>query len=479
MALRGWGSLCPRRRHGVPRSSLVLGGAVLLGRVSSASSSTPAAERDGGVCSEVHGSPCDIVPHEVVGADSIEAVRLRYATWELQDLTRIVSGSSREKPFVGGLVAFDVANRSEFYMQVGSAYHDFDQYSLRQIQVHSPSQHTFLGRRLPLEVQLWHEPFDKNFRSGIRTTQQEIEKNLVLLKKTLAEYAEKVRIVSAGNERNISLPSMEMERDLKTFKRHKVELVGKELLKKVESLWLSIQALELTLRGLVDRINRPQFARLAVLSMLFRSSDASTPPQAKASQFVRWLADVVEGDSSSTSSTPEDGARRNTFDFRRLPYQSTKDVKEAAVRQVFSYEGSFTQPPCTPVVNWFVGSEPLVAHGGEVLRLLNLSVEAKFKDSGSKGNMTKLVEGIGAKSVWWSGSVQDTEQAVPSLPRRVLQVSQLSVDFFTPPHEGFNRESFERLSWSWVSIYCGTFLFTSTGMLCTALGICAKQICDQ
>ncbi|CAJ1435915.1 unnamed protein product, partial [Effrenium voratum] len=38
---------------------------------------------------------------------------------------------------------------------------------------------------------------------------------------------------------------------------------------------------------------------------------------------------------------------------------------------VFTYQGSFTRPPCTPVVQWFLMSEPQAADEKDVLSLVS------------------------------------------------------------------------------------------------------------
>merc|ERR1711920_545014 len=94
------------------------------------------------------------------------------------------------------------------------------------------------------------------------------------------------------------------------------------------------------------------------------------------STFTRWLDRAAREwknhslvDSSEASQLSEEVPE--LFDFAKLPYQGTKDIGGGIIHRMYMYHGRFTRPPCTPVLQWFLASEPLIAYSANLAQLVN------------------------------------------------------------------------------------------------------------
>eukprot|EP00929_Paragymnodinium_shiwhaense_P028255 TRINITY_DN16416_c0_g1_i1.p1 TRINITY_DN16416_c0_g1~~TRINITY_DN16416_c0_g1_i1.p1 ORF type:complete len:577 (-),score=150.22 TRINITY_DN16416_c0_g1_i1:55-1785(-) len=524
---------------------------------------------EGGCLRRERSSPVNVVPQNSVPERSTDTVRLEYGKWDLHSFKRIGSMKDRQ------LCTLGVQGREGGRIQVGHRYNDFDEYVLQSIQVHSPSEHTFLGRRLPLEIQLWHQPTLLVDLAEVKERRQKVRKALADLRQQVSAWgysAEQLQTVSG----NYSFPSLKIETDWVVSARGRINDVGRDVVEGVFELESELKALNMQTQTLLVRLKREKSARLAVLSIFIRPSDSSEPSEKFASEFVAWITRVLranpkgvdsvllnatsilpphqaardaddfqEGSSSSSMSSsgpklpaagegrqpppaatpapthqekreepsrtappathpakpkpppppplPEqdhvkarrlrEGISGDSFEFEKIPFAGAiKDRGEAEMHHVLAYDGSFTTAPCTPVVRWFLSSEPLVAYAPDMVRLINESLAALEVDAATpqaaKAFKTRLLDGLARREVWWSGPVDQTMKVEPALPTRELKAMTVSTFPFEAPQAQLNSAAVAGLPWGYVHFYCAAFLVTSVAMLSMTLGLCAQQFCD-
>merc|ERR1711904_463829 len=121
-----------------------------------------------------------------------------------------------------------------------------------------------------------------------------------------------------------------------------------------------------------------------------------------------------------------------------------------------------------------MGTEPLIAHGKDVLRLVNASLASRGKSSNSVG-----LSDLGGENVWWGGDITRAPKTEPPLPSRSVSAVVLSNVPFRPPSASLNSETVGVLPWAYINWYCGTFLTCSVLMLCITCGLCAQRICQD
>jgi len=267
-----------------------------------------------------------------------------------------------------------------------------------------------------------------------------------------------------------------------------------------------------------------------VLSLLFLASGGNTPAQHEASAFLQWLATAVDQETQATGSNSgraepngeaeseaagEDevgdeyendaeslgaeteamagagggdkdanasgsGMGPEAFEFASLPYRGAKDIAGSSVHMVLTYQGSFTQPPCIPIVQWFVAAEPFVAHSEDVMRLVNRSSSAHEGGGDPCGGLPCDFQGLGlGQGIWWDGPIDGTPKVAQPLPQRELHSMALSKHGFRQPMALLSSTTVSALPWWDIHFYSAVFLFCSVLMLCTTCGLCAQRFCSQ
>jgi carbonic anhydrase len=139
----------------------------------------------------------------------------------------------------------------------------------------------------------------------------------------------------------------------------------------------------------VDRTAPARGSRIPtiVLGYLYKVGDKADP----------LLADIL------SSPLPEEGATQTRTMFPIIPRQ----------RKYFHYQGSFTTPPCTEVVEWLVGSEMLTATQAQINAFLD-----KFPHEDPLGN-ARHIQPLNGRTVKIRTFTQDplsTELQTPTSP---------------------------------------------------------------
>eukprot|EP00931_Biecheleriopsis_adriatica_P047765 TRINITY_DN27557_c0_g1_i1.p1 TRINITY_DN27557_c0_g1~~TRINITY_DN27557_c0_g1_i1.p1 ORF type:complete len:495 (-),score=105.06 TRINITY_DN27557_c0_g1_i1:43-1485(-) len=448
-------------------------------------------------------SPANLVPHSAEPWGS--SVRLEYEAWNLSSLK---VDDSEDAPGVANLV-FD-GPEGGGTAQVGTRFSDMDEYVLRKIRIAFPSEHTFLHRRLPLEVQLWHEPVIQRdiFRLSLRRA--EAQEMLSKFLGQLERWRGQLKDLEAPSAGNMSFPNLRTERDWADAAREDSAEDGHDLLREAQRLQKKIAAIDEKVESLNERLQRPDSARVVVLSMLFTSSREQL---GLAAHFVRWLAAAVRKQQAQKPDVKHNASRHQgqaaagwksvherrletkgdgnqdvadseEFLFQTLRF-SDKDAQsstDSLSHAAFAYEGSFTRPPCTPVVHWFISSEPLVAGAEDLLSLATVLPGGPLLQEGCEqgGGGECLPDLNAAAGVWWSGPVQSTPEVKEKLPDVSLHVAALGFGGFVKPKETHLSSGLvSQLPWIYVQACCMVLLLCSIVMLATACSMWSHQCCDQ
>mmetsp|Transcript_59874 Transcript_59874/g.193965 ORF Transcript_59874/g.193965 Transcript_59874/m.193965 type:complete len:324 (+) Transcript_59874:87-1058(+) len=304
----------------------------------------------------------------------------------------------------------------------------------------------------------------------IREQRARAQQQLAGFHQRILEWGSVVRDVQHTERTNNSFPNLQTEEDWVTMTRNQAERYGESVLSEAKRLRREMEGIDARTTGLLNEMNRPNSARVMVLSLLFISSDVVNPQQSQASGFFRWLhAAAGSGAKAPTVAANATDGEDVTFDFGLLPYQGSKDVGGGSARSVFGYDGSLTEPPCTPIVRWFVASEPLTASSRDLLALVNGSLSANLSRAagGSLGDL------------WWEGGIEEAPETGAKLPSKKIWTSVLSTEPFKKTEERLSSDTMSLLSWDYIRFYCMAFLLCSLIMLCTTCGMWARQCLEQ
>lgn len=172
---------------------------------------------------------------------------------------------------------------------MGSRYDNLDEYMLRSITVHMPSEHTFLGRRMPVEVQLWHDPIIHHDLRDLQEKRQKAQKMLNEFHAKVKLWGEEVRSFQHGAFTD-PFPNLKTEEDWSDTAREHINSHGEKITEEARLLRAQMQEIDDGSVALITKLKRDGAARSVVLSLLFRRSDVTTPHQLEASKFFQWLA---------------------------------------------------------------------------------------------------------------------------------------------------------------------------------------------
>lgn len=365
-------------------------------------------------------------------------------------------------------------------IQVGHQLDDHDTYVLRSVRVRTPSQHSFLGVKLPVEVQLWHEPMFEQDLADLRREHSTVSSNLSAVQASLDVWRTELERLGAADESNRTFPNAQTVEAWMTAVRGRSDRAGAALLEEARRLYGQMREVDRRAAKIVAALKRPGASRLAVLSVFFRAGD---DPHPEASAFLRWLSSeagdsptadgVAEGDDRGRAGLEAEGR----FEFARVPYAKGKDV--GGVHEAFSYEGSFVEPPCMPVVRWFVVSEPMVALREDILRIVNVTQRAASQHAGECEGVECIAGSILGDDVWMDGLIRDVPRREPALPERTIHTVVLSIEPFKKSGASLSSDTVSNLPWGYIQFYCGAFLVCSIVMLCTTCLLCAQNCCDK
>jgi len=423
-------------------------------------------------------SPINIVPPSAVPVDS--SIRLQYGVWGRDSLQRVAGSRGRG-------VDLHFEGKRGGSIQVGHQFDDHDAYILRSIRVRAPSEHSFLGVRLPVEVQLWHEPMLEQDLADLRAEHQTVSSNLSAVQVSLDNWRTELERLGAADEINRTFPNTKTVEAWMAAVRGRSEVAGAALLDEARLLYGQMHEVNRQAAGIAAALRRPGASRLAVLSVFFRAGDEAHP---EASAFLRWLAREAEGDVGEARSgrgAPNrmeaerghvDLEAEGRFEFARVPYAKGKDV--GGVHKAFSYEGSFVEPPCMPVVRWFVVSEPLVALREDILHIVNVTQQFAMQGSSECQGAACSAGGVlGEPDVWMDGLIRDVPRREPPLPQRTIRTVVLSIEPFKKSGARLSSDTVSNLPWGYIQFYCGAFLVCSIVMLITTCLLCSQNCCDK
>eukprot|EP00930_Biecheleria_cincta_P036987 TRINITY_DN2535_c0_g1_i1.p1 TRINITY_DN2535_c0_g1~~TRINITY_DN2535_c0_g1_i1.p1 ORF type:complete len:570 (+),score=130.07 TRINITY_DN2535_c0_g1_i1:27-1712(+) len=522
-------------------------------------------------------SPANVVPSAAKSWDG--SLRLQYEVWNRSSLhledhsSSEDDGSEADRPSTLNLV-FQGAEGGGM-AQVGKRFSDLDEYVLRKIRIACPSEHTVLDRKVPMEVQLWHEPTIHRDLYRLGEERSQAQQMLQRFETETASWYDSVKHLEAPSGNNRSFPSLKTERDWADAAQADIIQDGEALLTLSEKLRRQIAVIDEKTATLNARLQRPDAARVVVLSLLFLSPHEldATASEAAPAHFASWLANTARelrqqqqqqqqqeaaarAAANHSTATSQQGSlkqnlsgheelnqldaiargqpvssslgevsenpslrsnlRRNLqaedaaaaaepestenyedvegrkpaimheFDFESLRPVG-KDLEGSLSQAAFMYDGGFTRPPCTPVVRWFIASEPLAARAQDLLALAGLlpghllMSDKDCIDAGHAGDKKGCRAGINpSDGVWWDGPVKETPEVPQKFPVATLGTASLGFGaFHKPPESHLSTEMVSQLPWPYIQASCAILLICSVMMLGMTCGMWSLQCCDQ
>ncbi|CAK9003177.1 Titin (Connectin) [Durusdinium trenchii] len=297
----------------------------------------------GELCAGHFQSPIDIEPKNARPSDV--QIRLSYAPWRVEDVKW--AGIDPD-----GVPRIRFKDRSQVgKVQVGSGYHDFDEYFLSAIEVHAPSEHTLRQASWAMEVQFWHDPLPLARADDLVQHSQEILEDLddassriAALHRAEASLRDQLdgRRSPSWTEHVGGFWSSKQALDWVDAAKGDVSAVTSLLKQDAKVVLGHTNKLQDEVTSVVEAQNRKYAGHRVVLSMfVLRASPVFLGEMnGTATALVRWLHKAL------ASAREKDSA----------PLE-LKAVLGAGTT-LYGYEGSVPRPPCTPNVRWFVLGEP-------------------------------------------------------------------------------------------------------------------------
>eukprot|EP00913_Durusdinium_trenchii_P000040 g36.t1 len=352
-------------------------------------------------------------------------------------------------------------------------------YVLQRLRVAMPSEHTLLGRHFPIEVQLWHEPAIHRDIRMLIADRTKVQQMLRRFQELTQDWQGELQQLEdpADNE---SFPDLQTEQDwAESVRQHSVKETehgdGAFLMEHVQQLHERILQIDQQVELLNARLQRPESARMVVLSLFYWTPHTA---ETEAGEVLKWLH-------QSVTRNVEAGA--GAMENRTQPQAVTEELRKKDTLTAFGYEGSFTRPPCTPVVRWFLISEPQAArakeHGWLFLRrwltpgvdILGLA-DVLRSDQSTECQQAEGLEvcGLGLRpsdGVWWRGPIKQTPKSPRSLPDLPMRTASLG-----PGREThLSAQLVSQLPWPYVQACCAVLLLCSVAMLGTTCSMWSNQ----
>lgn len=402
-------------------------------------------------------SPINVVPSTAL--PSTISVRTSYGRWHVSDV---------QPRRIGRVNLSFISDAGGGVAQVGTGYDDFDLYVLRSIELKAPSEHTFMGRRLPAEVQLWHEPSITNDLSVLQKRRKDAHTELKQFVQEINEWGAVVGGLRNSSSKEALFPSLETEKDWVTMVRDEADVSGRKVLSRALHVRSVIKDIDRSIASLIRNVKRPSSARAMAISLLLLSSEVETPQQAQANNFVKWLLSAARSPVNQSEGGPSSQHKElDFFEFGDIPSQSIKDVAGAGSLSALGYSGGLAQLPCSPIARRFVMSEPISVGPSAVAELVNASGTL---------NLSKIT---GKNSgIWWDGERTNFPPSTPVLRTGTISVVELSTELFKKPPSLLSSDSFTILSWKYINFFCVAFLISALVMLFTTCGLWTRQCFD-
>eukprot|EP00435_Cladocopium_sp_Y103_P058368 s316_g20.t1 len=403
----------------------------------------------GDLCQGHFQSPIDIEPKNARPSDL--QIRLNYSPWRIEDCLSdplLLFCRWCQDVKEGGIedgvprIRFK-EGRSPGKVQVGSSYHDFDEYFLSAIEVHAPSEHTLRQASWAMEVQFWHEPLPVGRTDDLLQYTEEIWQDLddassrASLRNQLDGHTspawsdhvggywsskQALDWVDAAKGDVFAVTSL-LKQDAKVVLNHADKLQNEAMVRKV-----------------VEAQNRKYAGHRVVLSMfVLRASPVFLGEMnGTATALVRWLHKALALSKAKDSAPLE-----------------LRAVLGGQNDKLYSYEGSVPRPPCTPNVRWFVLGEPQPAD----IKQLSVLLEE-----------TQLANSV-------HGNARQVQPFGPS--RRLHSVAMQWEAFEAPVIPQQETLSPERQKMIVIERYCKVFVLCSIFLICTPLVFRMHKSCSS
>lgn len=394
----------------------------------------------GDLCQGHFQSPIDIEPKNARPSDL--QIRLNYSPWRIQDVKEggIEDGVPRIR-FKEG--------RSPGKVQVGSGYHDFDEYFLSAIEVHAPSEHTLRQASWAMEVQFWHEPLPLGRTDDLLQYTEEIWQDLddassrvAALHRAEASLRNQLdgHTSPAWSDHVGGYWSSKQALDWVDAAKGDVFAVTSLLKQDAKVVLNHADKLQNEVRQVVEAQNRKYAGHRVVLSMfVLRASPVFLGEMnGTATALVRWLHKALALSKAKDSAPLE-----------------LRAVLGGQNDKLYSYEGSVPRPPCTPNVRWFVLGEPQPAD----IKQLSVLLEE-----------TQLANSV-------HGNARQVQPFGPS--RRLHSVAMQWEAFEAPVIPQQETLSPERQKMIVIERYCKVFVLCSIFLICTPLVFRMHKSCSS
>lgn len=394
----------------------------------------------GDLCQGHFQSPIDIEPKNARPSDL--QIRLNYSPWRIEDVKEggIEDGVPRIR-FKEG--------RSPGKVQVGSGYHDFDEYFLSAIEVHAPSEHTLRQASWAMEVQFWHEPLPLGRTDELLQYSEEIWQDLddassrvAALHRAEASLRNQLdgHTSPAWSDHVGGFWSSKQALDWVDAAKGDVFAVTSLLKQDAKVVLNHADKLQNEVRKVVEAQNRKYAGHRVVLSMfVLRASPVFLGEMnGTATALVRWLHKALALSKAKDSAPLE-----------------LRAVLGGQNDKLYSYEGSVPRPPCTPNVRWFVLGEPQPAD----IKQLSVLLEE-----------TQLANSV-------HGNARQVQPFGPS--RRLHSVAMQWEAFEAPVIPQQETLSPERQKMIVIERYCKVFVLCSIFLICTPLVFRMHKSCSS
>eukprot|EP00439_Symbiodinium_sp_Y106_P051338 s3253_g6.t2 len=465
----------------------------------------------GGTCplSGSRASPANILPPNAEPESG--SVLMLYKGWNVSNLSIERIEETEETSGYLSLV-FD-GPEGGGSLQAGESFSDMDEYVLRRIRISMPSEHTLLNRRLPLEVQLWHEPAVHRDISRLITARAKVQQMLRRFHGLIRDWQFQLKRQEDPSASNASFPNLQTERDWAEAVRRDSIQDGEALMQHASQLRRQIAKIDEEVEVLNERLQRPQSARMVALSLLYaaphdavfaasgdflrwltlaikRNEERSRPAkrnkaalQAEVQQLQQRLHEMQAEKKDELDGRGEERQLQTSHDAQTLQDQPLevfhfeefrtfgKDSVRALPLTALAYDGSFTRPPCTPVVRWYLVSEPQAASAKDMLGLAAVVLGDAQRGPGPPCQRVQGLEvcheGISpSDGVWWSGPIKQVPESGTRFPDQLMHTVSLGFGSFHKPKEThLSSQLVSRLPWLYVQACCAVLLLCSIAML--------------
>ena len=456
-------------------------------------------------------SPVNIVPKDA--QPIMDSVLIDYKVWNMSQIF-----VEQSKDHGSATLRFEGAEGGGS-LQVGESFSNMDEYVLRRLRVAMPSEHTLLNRRFPIEVQLWHEPAIHRDISMLISDRKEVQQMLRRFQQLTKDWQGELQQLEDPSQ-NESFPDLQTEQDWAESVRQHTVKDGRFLMKHVKELQQRISDIDAKVERLNERLHRPESARVVALSLFYWTPHNIAFPGA--SDFLKWLSQATaevgtlkppldnqttpkateqlrkqvehlqelvnqmqhnKSNASKASGWHAERQLRGTAEIRGLKDFNFEDsVQRKETLTAFAYEGSFTRPPCTPVVRWFVVAEPQPATAKDLLSLASSLLQP---DHSTQCQQAEGLEVCGpgiqpSDGVWWRGSIKQTPESKPIYPSQPMRTISLGFGSFHKPKEThLSSQLVSQLPWPYVQACCAVLLLCSVAMLGTTCSMWSHQCCNQ